>query len=88
MWIRSQDKTILVKIESIYIDNLDTSKKIWGIKDSSKYNLGEYKTKKRALEILELVQNHIETLDYNKMLINQPEEQYNYESYVFEMPKE
>lgn len=58
LWIRSQDKECLVKISNIqyvyknYIHGLGT------YYDNLKI-LGEYKTKERALEVLDEIQNYI-----------------------------
>ena len=60
LWIRSQDKERLTKVEDLYIEfNGDTNPKI----DSHRIvadkfiNLGIYKSKERALEVLDEIQN-------------------------------
>ena len=56
LWIRSQDKTELVKIEEICINiDEDGFVGIWsyGSNKHLKYYLGNYKTKERALHILD-----------------------------------
>lgn len=55
LYIRNQDKTILTKInEDIYVyDNLDKTSTI----KTDKWQLGTYKTKERALEVLDEIQN-------------------------------
>ena len=57
LWIRSQDKTILTKInEDIYIyDNLDKTSTI----RTDKWQLGTYKTKERALEVLDEISENM-----------------------------
>lgn len=63
LWIRSQDKEKLVKCDdiSISIDINVKSYKIVGYFDkNTEYELlGTYKTKKRALEVLDDIQNFI-----------------------------
>ena len=62
LWVRSQDKTALVKAGVIYIYN---KKEIVCSSDYSITELGKYKTQKRALEVLDEIQNIIE----NKFLV-------------------
>lgn len=62
LWIRSQDKTELVKIEEICIDiDDDGFIGVWsyGSNKHLKYYLGTYNSKERALEVLDEIQNMI-----------------------------
>ena len=64
MWIRSQDKMYLDDIKSFWISkNYSKTKrvKIYGRMDGKDEGgiYGEYKTKKRCLEILEEIENWI-----------------------------
>ena len=53
LWIRSQDKEILLKVNELEIE----ANMIIAF-DNNKYQcLGTYKTKKRALEVLDEIQN-------------------------------
>jgi hypothetical protein len=65
LWIRSQDKNELVKIEEvcIHIDE-DGFIGIWsyGSNKNLKYYLGNYSTKERALEVLNKIQERIVNL--------------------------
>ena len=61
LWVRSQDKETLIKIENI---SRDSENYIIGnlISDDNKsicdyWRLGHYKTKERALEVLDEIQN-------------------------------
>ena len=90
IWIRSQDRENLIKIENITIDNENY---VLGnlVSDDNKgicdyWRLGKYKTKERALEVLDdihnvlkgNVENHINKFDLyreNNVI-------------VYEMPKE
>lgn len=49
MWIRSQDKTVLVKVQGIYIDSRFS---VW----SDGLLLGEYSTKEKALLVLDIIE--------------------------------
>ena len=56
LWIRSQDKMRLVKVNSINI--LDNGLTFHGyINDKDHFWLANYKTKERALEVLDEIQN-------------------------------
>ena len=56
LWIRSQDKKKLVKCESISVGGYKACKDetaLW----CEQFNCGTYKTEKRALEVLDEIQN-------------------------------
>lgn len=57
LWIRSQDKRILQKVDNIYLNANYDNRRIC-TNDSRDYesDLGEYKTKERALEVLDEIQ--------------------------------
>lgn len=61
LWIRSQSKLGIIQIDEIYIDERD-----FGNNDIQYYimsnltRLGIYKTKERALEVLDEIQNLLE----------------------------
>ena len=64
LWIRSQDKTKLVKVDNIaYMDSSeDYEKEVHSLWNDCKGILGTYKSKERALEILDEIQK----IFYNK----------------------
>ena len=68
LWIRSQNKEILAKVEDlcveegVHCDELEDGYDIINIH----YRFGRYKTKERALQILDEIQNKIKTLLYLK----------------------
>ena len=55
LWIRSQDKRILQKVDNIYLDANYEDKRIstYDGNNGNNTELGSYKTKERAMEILE-----------------------------------
>jgi hypothetical protein len=64
MWIRSQDKEMLIEVKSLKIVNrLCDSKGIVGeeyhVYEDGLYNLGCYSTKEKALEVLDMIQKHL-----------------------------
>ncbi len=86
MWIRSQDKKTLTKVTRLFatrrgkIQNLPTT----GIEDDYDI-LGEYKSEKRAIEILDIIMNQIgmvteSTVSMSNEVIKR--------HFVFQMPEE
>ena len=88
LWIRSQDKERLMKINSLnyveYNDNYVING--YGTNECDNYDLGLYKTKERALEVLDEIQTQIVILNYQ--YIHRGEHFIATESNVYEMPKE
>lgn len=71
LWVRSQDKENLIPIKNpicVY-DN----KIIY--KESASYiiTMGEYKTKERAIKVLDEIQYLLETREVSQMVYNMPE---------------
>ena len=58
MWVRSQDKKTLVKVDKLIIA-YDTDEKIYEIHNVYD-SLGTYNTKERAIEVLDEIQTWIE----------------------------
>ena len=50
LWIRSQDKELLVKVKDIELGDFDEEKCLVA---NNLQNIGKYKTKERALEVLD-----------------------------------
>lgn len=79
MWVRTQDKETLVKADKLYIDknnnkytiNFDSCTDRW-------YILGTYKSKERALEVLDEIQ---------KLLIALPRTEIPFNDIVYQMPE-
>ena len=64
LWIRSQDKTILQKVDNLLISDGDNVEGTFNIYTNSlpvQNVLGEYKTKERAIEVLDEIQNILKT---------------------------
>lgn len=65
LWIRSQDKKQLLKVnDGLFIANgfTDTDDSFIGIKNVG--HVGRYKTEKRALEILDEIQDELISSDF------------------------
>lgn len=58
LWVRSQDKEVLTRVVDIWKDA--DKNEIWSQSSFATKNcLGIYKTKERALEVLDEIQNYI-----------------------------
>lgn len=96
LWIRSQDKTFLKKVNTIGIVE---GQDFYFISENITTDLGKYKTKERALEVLGEIQSILNLKDmykYDRELVlksweNVDEEQVKIvrqQMSVYEMPKE
>ena len=95
LWIRSQDKMVLVKINSTIGLKFNDYKTIianYQPDFTDKYDgcydvLGTYKAKERALEVLDEIQNKINLInlghDFGSPMIDLKNP-----TYIYEMPKE
>lgn len=74
LWIRSQDKRTLINTRRIDVD--DNNIIVWDEgRYASEIYLGQYKTKERALEVLDEIQNILEPLLIIKNCTNKEEKQ-------------
>lgn len=76
LWVRSQDKRILQKVDNIFLDANYENKRI-STYDGDNVELGTYKTKERALEVLDEIQDLLQNAYIG-----------NSNRIVYEMPKE
>ncbi len=66
LWIRSQDKLKLVKVNYVYaIENKINSFSIYGETIDSAPIIGRYETKERAIEVLDEIQKLLKTAELN-----------------------
>lgn len=82
LWIRSQDRRILQKVDNVYL-NANYENRVICTNDSRDYesNLGEYNTYERALAVLDEIQN-LMNITYNEFITGHNE------LVIYEMPKE
>jgi hypothetical protein len=95
LWIRSQDKKILQQVKNLYVATYSEERGfgIYDLRyddlediDDCDVPLGFYKSKERALEVLDEIQRHIA---YNDIEISSGNAcNISYDEYVYEMPKE
>lgn len=100
LWIRSQDREYLVKVNVLWImDNqiwmevpfYDNHKKLGLTVTSNNHRLGVYKTKERALEVLDEIQKIIKWCqdDMKNVTIGDMQKLKGcFDDYVYEMPLE
>lgn len=92
LWVRSQNKEVLAKVDNLSIDKDDYS--IYTQAQTYQIVFGTYKSKKRALEILDEIQSLLKP-KYMAKEINTPItnrkidiEVFPYGTIVYEMPEE
>ena len=69
LWIRSQNKKLLCKVDSLFIEEESYKRKgRYRIMANNGW-LGEYNTLERALEVLDEIQNFIRRKDYDGIYI-------------------
>ena len=85
LWVRSQDKRILQKVDNIFLDANYGNKRI-STYDGNNIELGTYKTKERALEVLTEIQNKINLInlghDFGSPMIDLKNP-----TYIYQMPE-
>lgn len=89
IWVRSQDKKTLLKCDTltITIDSED-GKTIRGYKIVGYEDLGTYKTKKRALEVLDEIDEFIDLFQRNGFGNVLSNDGVHPKHTIYEMPKE
>ena len=81
LWIKSQDKEVLILANHLDIYQIDEN--VYAIEESG-VDLGTYKSKERALEVLDEIQNILKI----GLQINNNNQFVGTTTYVYEMPKE
>lgn len=79
LWIRSQDRESIFKVKSIFYSTNDENEHLIRsiIVDDVKngiIKLGQYSTKERALEVLDEIQEILETRTVSQMVYEMPKE--------------
>lgn len=73
LWVRSQDKKHLMKCEAIMYEETEIGYGLRAFTKNYDFDIGIYKTKERALEVLDEIQNiliskYMISLDYKNAL--------------------
>lgn len=83
LWIRSQDRTILRKVDTIGIVE---GRDFWSVDENLTVSFGKYKTKERALEVLNEIQNKINLInlghDFGSPMVDLKNP-----TYIYQMPE-
>ena len=66
LWVRSQDKKHLMKCEAIMYEKTGTGYGLRVFTKNYDFNIAEYETKERAIEVLDEIQNILKP----KMIVN------------------
>ena len=99
MWIRSQNKKVLVASDYVEIMQLARSDNLYCdeceivTKKNGEYiTLGSYSAKEKALKVLDMIQRHISNETQVTRVFNNFSKEYSYdyniENIVFKMPKD
>lgn len=72
MWIRSQDKRLLINVSNVYVGGMEDNVEIYQSGEQFHYQLGRYSSLEKALKVLDAIEESLE-YPYNE---------------VFEMPQD
>ena len=82
LWVRSQDKRILQKVDNIFLDANYENKRI-STYDGDNIELGTYETKERAIEVLDEIQHLLQpTIEYKPIVQEEYNLAYEYKHFV------
>lgn len=90
LWIRNQDKTILQKVDNLLISDGNNKEGTFNIYTSSvlaQIVLGRYKTEKRALEVLDEIQE-AQLGNFHYRCTRNVKVSSKEDTIIYEMPKE
>lgn len=87
LWVRSQDKRILQKVNNIFLDANYENKRV-STYDGDNVELGTYETKERALEVLDEIQEKIKAGFVYDSRTSYNMNQTIFRNEIYQMPKE
>ena len=87
LWVRSQDKKHLMKVEALMYEETGTGFGIRAFTKNYDFNIANYKTKKRALEVLNEIHQRLIDLQTIEIVKDSSFTKRNIDC-VYEMPKE
>lgn len=62
MWVRSQDKRLLINVSNVYVGGMEDNVEIYQIGEQFNYQLGRYSSLEKALKVLDEIQKRTEYL--------------------------
>lgn len=60
MWIRSQDKRLLINVSNVYVGGMEDNVEIYQIGEQFNYQLGRYSSLEKALKVLDRIEELIQ----------------------------
>ena len=91
MWVRSQNKEILINANSFRImEDFNSYCIVYDFYDGELYYLGEYSTKEKAMKVMDMIHDQIMlgSLKYEDVKSNDNTQQWLKSEFVFQMPKD
>lgn len=94
LWIRSQDRKVLTKVNDVEMDVYDFKRKVikcnLGTCLNDSHVLGTYESEERSLEVLDEIQNILKNNQYGYKVngLGEKVDIIPNQIYVYEMPKE
>lgn len=83
LWVRSQDKRMLMKVDNIFLNANYENKRICSYDGDYNTELGTYKTKERALEVLDEIQMLLQPIiKYEPIVQEEFNPSYKYKHFV------
>ena len=93
MWIRSQDKNVLINVELVQVIEYDLE--ILGHSGARVGCIGKYSTKEKALKVLDMIQEFINCIEeykaqgeYKREIVSGCNEIRRLNTFVFQMPQD
>lgn len=86
LWVRSQDKKHLMKCEAIMYEETGIGYGLRAFTKNYDFDIGTYKTKERAIEILDEIQNKINLINLGHD-VGSPMIDFENTAYIYQMPK-
>ena len=73
MWIRSQDKRLLINVGNVYVGGMGfkDNVEIYQIGEQFNYQLGRYSSLEKGLKVLDQIRENIETFEHEPTMVFQ-----------------
>ena len=73
MWIRSQDKRLLINVSNVYVGGIGSidNVEIYQIGEQFNYQLGRYSSLEKGLKVLDQIQYNIEPFEHEPTMVYQ-----------------
>lgn len=94
MWIRSQDKRLLINLSNVYFGGMEDNVEIYQIGEQFNYTLGFYSSLEKAMRVMDMIQKQIAFCSESYEIVRPVLKSDNFEPYwkkrevVFNMPED